>query len=326
MKPSILVLGAGGFVGRRVVDVLQASGSAVPILGLHRQGSPASAHLEKRVIEATNAKSVASALRGVSAVVNCGAVDANTIVAGAHALIEAASTMNPRPRIIHLSSMTVYGSAEGLIGESAALMGDLGPYSRAQVAAESVVSKYPHAVILRPGCEFGPECEQWSVRIARLLCARRLGDLGAAGDGCCNLVHIDDVVSAISRALLDPNTDGRAFNLAVANAPSWNDFLTHYAIALGAVPVRRLTGRRLRIETKLLAPPLKIAEILARSAGLNTGFLPPPISPSLLRLMAQDIRLDSRAAASALGLTWKDPDAFIGETARWFLQQARGSP
>ena len=247
-------------------------------------------------------------------------------MASANALIEAASTMTPPPRIIHMSSMSVYGSAEGLIGESAALIGDLGPYSRAKVVAETVISRYPHAVIFRPGCVFGPGSEQWSVRIARLLCARRLGDLGAAGDGCCNLVHVDDVVAAISRALSNPKTDGQSFNLAVANAPSWNEFLTRYAIALGAVPVRRITGRRLRIETKLLAPPLKIAQILGRTARINARLLPPPIPPSLLRLMAQDIRLDSRAAVSALGLTWKDLDASIHETARWVLQQTRHAP
>ena len=120
------------------------------------------------------------------------------------ALFEAAERMTPAPRIIHLSTMSVYGSPTGLVDETAPLRGDLGPYSAAKVAAEATAAAYPHAVMLRPGCVFGPGSEQWSIRIARLLLERRLGDLGAAGDGFCNLVHVGDVVMAILRASRKP--------------------------------------------------------------------------------------------------------------------------
>jgi 2-alkyl-3-oxoalkanoate reductase len=323
MKQSILVLGAGGFIGRAVMSGLAATHWAVPIAGIRRPTS-ADKTTERRIVEATSAESIAAAMQGVSAVVNCVAGSADTITSGASALIEAAGRTTPAPRIIHLSTMSVYGSAEGLLDESAPLRGDLGPYSEAKVAAEAIIAAYRHAVILRPGCVFGPGSEQWSVRIASLLCDHRLGDLGVAGDGCCNLVDVGDVVFAIMRALEDPTTDGRVFNLAVAPAPTWNEFLSRYAIALRAVPVRRIPGRRLRIETKLLAPPLKVAEILARAARINRR-LPPPIPSSLLRLMGQDIRLDSRAAESALGIVWEDLDASITGTARWFAEQVRRS-
>ena len=70
--------------------------------------------------------------------------------------------------------------------------------------------KYVHdggdAVILRPTCVFGPGSTQWTTRIARLLKARRIGDLGSAGDGGCNLAFIDDVVAAVLAAL-DASSD-----------------------------------------------------------------------------------------------------------------------
>ena len=49
----------------------------------------------------------------------------------------------------------------------------------------------------------------------------------------------------------------------------------------------------------------------------------PRIPPSLLRLMSQEIRLDSRAAQTALGIAWKELDASFSETARWFAQRNR---
>jgi nucleoside-diphosphate-sugar epimerase len=321
MKQPILILGAGGFIGAAVLQGLAATDWALPIAGIRRPVAGVTG--EQRVVDAIDVESIAVALQGVTAVVNCVAGDAHTIESGARALIDAAARMTPAPRVIHLSTMSVYGSAEGLLDESAPLRADLGAYGAAKIAAESVIASYPRAVILRPGCVFGPRSEQWSTRIANLLRAHRLGDLGAAGDGWCNLVDVADVVLAIARALESPATDGRVFNLAVAATPTWNEFLTRYAIALQAVPVRRISTRRMRLETKLLAPPLKIAEIVLRKAKVGAHLLPPPIPPSLLRLMSQEIRLDSRAAEAALGIAWKELDASFSETARWFAQRNR---
>lgn len=320
MKQAILVLGANGFIGREVVAGLASTDWATPILGV-RDSSPSRSDLfEQRTVEATDVESVSAAMQGMSGIVNCVAGDAGTIVNATKALFVAAERMTPAPRIIHLSTMSVYGSAVGLVDEMAPLIGDLGPYSAAKVAAETTAAAYPHAIIFRPGCVFGPRSEQWSIRIARLLLAHRLGDLGAAGDGYCNLVHVSDVVLAIIRALENTRVDGRAFNLSAPEPPTWNEFLVKYGTALHAVPVRRLSQRRLRIEGKVLAPPLKIAEILCRVCKLNAWYLPQPIPPSLIRSMGQEIRLDSRKAEAELGLLWRDLDASIDETAHWFLE------
>jgi nucleoside-diphosphate-sugar epimerase len=219
--------------------------------------------------------------------------------------------------------MSVYGSATGLLDESAPLRGDLGEYSAAKVAAEQVASRHPRTVIFRPGCVYGPESTQWSLRFAHYLFAHRLGDLGVAGDGYCNLVHVDDVAAAIVRALENPQTDGRVYNLSCSSPPTWNEYLVRYARALRAVPVRRISGRRLKIETKLLAPPLKIAEILARACHLSPDRLPPPIPPSLGRLMSQEIRLSTVRAEQELGVHWRDLDSGLAETARWVLESRR---
>ena len=318
MKQSILVLGASGFIGKKVVAGLAATGWATPILGVRR--ASAAGGSDRRIVEATDVDSVYAAMHDVTAIVNCVAGDADTIVRAAKALFGAARRQTSAPRIVHLSTMSVYGSAVGLVDETAALLGDLGPYSAAKVAAESEAGTYSRSVIFRPGCVFGPGSEQWTTRMGRLLAAHRLGDLGPAGDGYCNLVSVADVVLAILRALEDPSVDGKVFNLSTPQPPTWNQFLIKYGAALRAVPVHRISGRRLRIETKLLAPPLKIAEILARAGKMDPRRLPPPIPPSLIRLMGQEIQLDTKRAETDLGLRWTDLDATLDEGAKWYLE------
>jgi 2-alkyl-3-oxoalkanoate reductase len=320
MRQSILVLGANGFIGREVVAGLASTDWATPILAVRKPSAHRNDQFEQRAVEATRAESVSAAMQGVTGVVNCVVGDAATIVSASKALFAAAERMTPAPRIIHLSTVSVYGTAVGLIDETAPLRGDLGPYSAAKVAAEATIAAYPRAIMFRPGCVFGPGSEQWSIRIARLLLAHRLGDLGAAGDGFCNLVHVGDVVLAILRALENPGVDGRVFNLSSPEPPTWNEFLVKYGTDLNAVPVRRISQRRLRIEGKLLAPPLKIAEILYRACKLDPAHVPPPIPPSLIRLMGQEIRLDARRAEAELGLRFREIDAALGLTARWFLE------
>jgi nucleoside-diphosphate-sugar epimerase len=320
MKQPILVLGANGFIGRRVIAALAVSGWAEPIAGVRRAGTPAAIPVKQCVVDATNAGSMRSALQGVSAVVNCTAPPPAQIVSSVEALVQA---ITDDIRVVHLSTMSVYGSATGLLDETAPLRGDLGEYSAAKVAAEAVVIRYPRTIIFRPGCVYGPESAQWSLRFAQYLLAHRLGDLGAAGDGYCNLVHVDDVAAAVVRAVENPQTDGRVYNLSSSSPPTWNEYLVRYARALGAVPVRRISGRKLKIETKILAPPLKIAEILARICRLDPGRLPPPIPPSLARLMSQEIRLSTVRAEQELAMRWKDLDSGVAEAARWCLEPGR---
>jgi hypothetical protein len=118
-----------------------------------------------------------------------------------------------------------------------------------------------------------------------------------------------------------PGLEGQAFNLAMADPPTWNEYLIGFARALEAVPVARIGRRRLKIESKLLAPPLKIAEILCHKARISSIGLPEAIPPSLLRLFRQDMRLDVTRAEQSLQMRWTALAEGLQHSARWFGEQ-----
>jgi nucleoside-diphosphate-sugar epimerase len=302
MSRRILVLGANGYIGSRVVAGLAASDWAVPVAATRRgRGTGAVEHVR---LDARDQTALTQVLATVDGVVNCVGSTPAVMVAAAQSLFAAAAG---RPLIVHFSSMIVYGSQTGAISEAAPFDGGGGAYGAAKIAIERMAINYPRATILRPGCIYGPDSPDWSERIASMLLARRLGDLGAAGDGVANLVHTDDVVAAVLAALYKPKAQGQAYNLAMADAPRWNAYFLRFAKALGAVPVQRIRGQRLATEAILAAPPRKIGQILARKTGLRVE-VPPPLSPALLRVFRQDIRLVSTKAERELGVRWTDLD------------------
>jgi nucleoside-diphosphate-sugar epimerase len=289
------VVGSDGFVGKAVIAALETAdwGSVVPL--------PLSQPLGPQ-------------LRGIDCVANCVAGQPQRILRAASDLFAAAAQCDTPPLIVHVSSMTVYGSATGRVTEDSTLLADLGPYARAQLDAERLAVGYARAIRLRPGVEYGPGSEHWTGNIARCLAARRLGDLGAAGDGYCNLLFVEDLVQAILLALRQPQLVGRVFNLALPEPPTWNEYFTRFAKRLGAVPVRRISRRRLKVESKLLAPPLKVMQMTLGRAGLRTA---PAITPSLVAVCRQEIRLDPSLAQAQLGVRWTPLDAGLESAAAW---------
>lgn len=297
----VLILGATGFVGQRLLARLRSAASAAPFA------------FEGRVDSAA----LSSALARADAVVNCTLGKPAAILRAAQALFTAAGE-RPLRRVVQLGSMTVYGAVTGHIDERQPPGSALGAYAAAQAAAEALALRHPAAVILRPGVEYGPGCTVWGERVARWLLARRIGDIGAAGSGTCNLIYIDDLIEAIVAALQTPAIEGQVFNLA-SSQPSWNEYFERYAAALGVVPVARISAARLWRETRLQALPLKAAERLARACGMPAASLPPAIPPSLPRLCRQDIRLDVGRAETRLGLRWTPLDDGLRAAAAAFL-------
>lgn len=307
---KVLVLGGTGYIGARLVATLSQADGTTAVAGSRRAG-----------VDTLDFASMRRALQGVDAVVNCVAGSAAAIAQGARVLVQTAQRAG-HPRIVHLSSMSVYGALEGEVTEASPRDPSIGWYAKAKCEAEDVIADYEGgAVMFRPGCVWGPGSELWVGRIGRLLRARRLGDLGAAGDGWSNLVAVDDVCAAIAAALRVDTTTGlpRVFNLAAPDSPRWNDYFVDLALAIGATPVARLSGRRVKLDAKLLGPPLKALEIVARKAGRAARGLPDPIPPGLPALFERQLHLRSEVAQRELGPQWTPYERVLRESAAWFV-------
>lgn len=297
---KVLVTGADDFIAGAILARLADSGWARAFADDRPLPTALHGKVTALRVDATDPAALARALPDFDAVVHCSGPSPRHIEASARALYGALAQLPHAPRVVHLSSMTVYGNVEGTITEEAALRSELGAYAAARVQAERLAQGHGNVVILRPGVEYGTGGQAWTTRVARWLRARRLGDLGVAGDGTCNLVHVDDVADAALQALRVPDAAGQAFNLVMDSPPTWNEYFTAYAIALGAVPVRRISTRWLKLETRLLAPALKVLELVCARATRGKVLPPPAIPPSLLRLTRQDIRLSNARAKSLL--------------------------
>jgi len=318
---NVLVLGASGYVGSRLVALLRETGWAQPIGASSRARGEGQLRLDTR-----DGAALAEALRGMDAVVNCVAGDAESIALGARMLAQAAATANC-PRIVHLSTMSVYGDREGRVDESADPGPALGWYDQAKREAEehlrSYTAKGGTAVVLRPGCVWGPCSELWVGRVGRWLRAGRLGDLGAHGDGWSNLVHLDDVCMAAVRSLQLPLARGetRAYNLAAPDSPRWNEYFIDLGLAIGATPVRRLGARRLGLDARVAGPMLHVVRKALQRAGRSAAVVPDPITPGLLGVWQRHLRLDPGAATRELKMDWTPYPAALEEAAAWFLEQ-----
>lgn len=316
---KIAVIGAGGFIGARLTGALARSEGLVP-LPVRRRAGASGRGPQPVLCDATRPAELAKALQGADVAVNCVAGSEPVLLASTEAICKAARDAEVR-RVIHLSSMAVYGSATGVMTETSSLSAPANGYGMTKRACEDRVAAYRDAggdaVVLRPSCVHGPGSEQWTGRMARLLRAGRIGDLGAAGDGTCNLIYIDDLIAAIIRSCSDPHAGGEIFNVSDTEQFTWNEFLVRFARALGATPVHRVTGRRLKIEAKLAAPAFRLLQIATRSIGAGARLAPDPITPSLFQLWRQEIELDATKLVTRLGFRFTPAEHAIASAARW---------
>ena len=237
---TIAVVGANGFIGSRLVEMLHLEG-ATPVRPVVRRASAlASAArfaLEGRVADALDTSALRNALAGCDAVVHCVAGDAKTIVKSAEAVYTAAEAAGCR-RLVYLSSACVHGQSPVPGTDERSVLSDRQPieYNNAKVRAERALRTLRargrlELVVLRPAIVFGPR-SQWIAGFADDVLA---GRAHFAGDdsGICNSLYVDNLVHAIRLAIESPRADREAYLLGDEEAPTWRELYRPFAEALG---------------------------------------------------------------------------------------------
>jgi nucleoside-diphosphate-sugar epimerase len=325
---KIFVIGGTGFIGQRIVAALgQHQGFSLRLLtrnGARRQGPHEWIHGD-----ALDTQTLRAGLEGCSAVVSCVTGNGRTIIGAAKALSTALAERSG-VRVVHMSSMAVYGDVEGDISDEHPLGQGGGWYANAKREAENIVrplaSSGHSVVMLRPGCVHGPGSPLWVERLGKCLQAGRLGDLGIDGDGWSNLVHVDDVANATVAALAwQPGVENLLIaNMAAPDSPRWNRYLVDLGVLIGKTPVRRIPSWEMAIETKLAAVPLRIWERVAPRIGVSPRWVAPAITPALCVLFKQPRRLRSEMATHCLHIPWTPYAVGLEQSARWYLQANGG--
>lgn len=236
----VAVIGANGFIGNRIVEMLHLGGEHQVRPVVRRASALALAsrfRIEGRVADALDGNALQEALVGCDIVVHALAGDADTIVRSVPTVYHAAERAGCQ-RLIYLSSAMVHGQSPPPGCDETMPLSKKQPlrYNNAKVVAEERLfalrrSGRVEAVVLRPGIVYGPR-SQWIGGLAdRLLAGQAC--LVDGGEGICNAIYVDNVVDAVIRCFDAPEADGEAFLLGEPEPPTWRAFAERVATTLG---------------------------------------------------------------------------------------------
>ncbi|WP_051212209.1 NAD-dependent epimerase/dehydratase family protein [Rubritepida flocculans] len=281
----VLVTGGHGFIGRAACARLAA-------------GHSVRAASRRSGLDVTRPETLPPALAGVEAVVHAAVEGRASIVEGTANLLAAARAAGVR-RFVHLSSVAVYGAAEGAVREDTPRAPGDSAYGRWKAEAEALVEAVTdfEVVILRPALVYGPGDPLWIGRMARRLALGALGPLGAAGEGLADLVHVRDVAEAIALALTGPPG---LYNLGGPAPVTWNEYLARLAAGLGLAP-RPLSPAELAWRARLALPVKALARALPPLAPLLPAALRESPGAGELALFRRRARYPWEKAEAALG-------------------------
>lgn len=264
----ILIIGAGGFIGGRVVEMLQGL-LGIPVRASVRRWSSAvrigRLPVEIVLCDIADADQVRRAMDGVGGVVHCAYGDPAVFVEGTRTVLQAALEAGV-DRVVHLSTMEVYGDVEGVVFEDAPLRKTGWSYRDSKIDAELACRSYMDrglsVSILRPTIVYGPFSRDWTARFAERLVAGGTFPGREDCQGTCNLVYIDDLVAAIVLALDRKEAAGAAFNVNGEERLTWWQYLNDLSRAIGLPPLNGGSAFARRVRCAALAPVRTTARVV----------------------------------------------------------------
>ena len=253
---NIFVTGASGFIGQAVVKKILHGGHAVVALLLPQEPESLAAGTTIVRGDVTRPESLAGTMKGSDAVIHlAGAVGFQTWKSclatnrdGVANVVHEAGSSGVR-RFIHMSSVSVYGRTPGVpIREDFPLKKIGDPYGDTKVDAENIVREVERQgaldlTVIRPTVVYGPGDNKFLPTLLRNL---RGGKFRVIGDGeqTVDLIHVDDLAAFVLRALEEPKTIGRTYNMTNRGNPSWNAMVKELCSVLAIpAPKRHISYR-----------------------------------------------------------------------------------
>lgn len=242
---SVLVTGATGFIGGRLVEKLTIEqGCVVRALVRDFRTSAWLSRTPAEIIcgDLTNPESMQRAVSGCSLVFHCAAATTSDYeeayrvnVEGTRCLLEASKREGVR-RFILISSVAVHETKQGeeVIDEQASFVDEnADAYARTKLAGERVALDFGQrqnlpVVVIRPTIVYGPRSSIWSVGYAVRILKNHFA-LSRQSTGHGNFVYVDDVVQALILAATASDAIGEAFIIGAEDNTGWTDYLGCYS-------------------------------------------------------------------------------------------------
>jgi len=304
----VLVTGAAGFLGNRLVSALAARGDAVRALirGKGAESPWQGANIEIFRGDMQDRDSLRRSIAGVDTVCHAAAAMRGswqeyeeTTIRGTEWMLELSKEAGVS-RFVHISSVTIYRTAG--LGAGAHIDETCpwdpeperrGPYVHAKIEAERHAFRYMReglpVVVIRPGIIYGPGGRVMHPNVGYFL-TKRLFLLAGRGDNPLPLTYVDNTVDGILLAASIDQAGGKAYNLVDGAAITQKEFLDRYRAAVN--------GRFATLSLPL--PLLLVATELVRC--LKRVGMPSIVSTAYgFRSQYANIRFDAAKARHELG-------------------------
>lgn len=230
--PVVLVTGASGFLGKRVVETLVQGGYRVRALArkLSNIEPLRQAGVEIFFGDVASEKSLEPAFSGIDYVIHAAADTGGSEEDGKVSTIQGTENILKLSRqfgvkkLVYISSCSVFGVADYKAGQTVTEDSPLerfpekrGAYSLYKLAAEKLVTQAMVkgeicAVCLRPGLIYGPGGEIFTPMIGFSLANRFYVVIGNGGF-VLPLIYVDNLCSVIIEAMTQKKSDGKIYNV-----------------------------------------------------------------------------------------------------------------
>lgn len=239
---KILVTGATGFIGGRLVEILSMKHQAA-ITALVRDFSrtPRIACFPIKMIsgDITDFAKVNRAMAGCELVFHC--VYGNkgedkervkATVRGTENILKAALE-NKVKKVIYLSTVSVYGNTkDGIVDENTRKNKPKDVYGRSKLTAERFAISYSKKwevplVILQPSVVYGPYGDYWTIHQIRQM-KNGMIILVDGGKGLSNPVYVDDVVNAMLLSAVKDIPLAETYIISGDEPVTWKEFYSKY--------------------------------------------------------------------------------------------------
>jgi nucleoside-diphosphate-sugar epimerase len=241
----VLVTGASGFIGGRMAERLAVECGAqvrIVVRSAMRAAALSRFPFEVAIADVRDRDAVLRAVDGCDVVIHCALGTSGSLrdrravdVDGTRNVLDAAVRASVSS-FVHTSTVSVYENpGSGVLDEHAPPTKSRDPYAVGKREGERLALEYSSRLpvtVIQPTTVYGPRAGVHGSAILSELLSARI-PLPAHGEGICNAVYIDDLVTAMLLAATSERARGERLLVSGPEYPTWREFYGAFERMIG---------------------------------------------------------------------------------------------